>query len=478
MDGFRAPKDLLGHLDAEAAAALVAAMADVAVVVNGNGVVRDMTCQSEELSSALQGDNRWLGQPFVDTVTVESRPKLEALLREASENQASPRRQVNHPTVRGADVPILYSAIWVGSLGRLVAVGRDLRPIAELQQRLIELQQSMERDYAQLRHAETRYRLLFQLSPEPMLVLDSTQRIAEANPASARLFGERTRIVGRPIAEFFAPDSVAAVQAMLAGVRAAGRAEGVQARLAAGEREVLVFASMLRQEGGSLFLFRLSAVNGHAAHPPDSTESSPLLRFFDSAPDGLVLTDREGRVRKVNHAFLELAQLASEEQARGQSLERWLGRTGVDLSVMNSSLRQGRSVRLFATRLQGELGGATEVEISAIPVPNEDPMLFGFAIRDVGRRLKTDLRTGGELPRSVEQLAELVGRVSLRELVREATDVIERLCIEAALELTDDNRASAAEMLGLSRQSLYVKLRRYGLIDPSEQGDSDIPDNG
>jgi DNA-binding NtrC family response regulator len=74
-------------------------------------------------------------------------------------------------------------------------------------------------------------------------------------------------------------------------------------------------------------------------------------------------------------------------------------------------------------------------------------------------------RDARALPRSVEQLTELVGRVSLKELVRETTDVIERLCIEAALELTRDNRASAAEMLGLSRQSLYVKLRRYGLGD-------------
>ena len=72
----------------------------------------------------------------------------------------------------------------------------------------------------------------------------------------------------------------------------------------------------------------------------------------------------------------------------------------------------------------------------------------------------------------MEQLTELVGRVSLKELVRETTDVIERLCIEAALELTRDNRASAAEMLGLSRQSLYVKLRRYGLGDlESDEGD-------
>ncbi len=54
--------------------------------------------------------------------------------------------------------------------------------------------------------------------------------------------------------------------------------------------------------------------------------------------------------------------------------------------------------------------------------------------------------------------------------MREATDVVERLCIKTALELTDDNRASAAEMLGLSRQSLYVKLRRHGLDDPAESG--------
>jgi DNA-binding protein Fis len=34
--------------------------------------------------------------------------------------------------------------------------------------------------------------------------------------------------------------------------------------------------------------------------------------------------------------------------------------------------------------------------------------------------------------------------------------------------LTHNNRASAAEMLGLSRQSLYVKLRRFGIIDDTE----------
>jgi DNA-binding NtrC family response regulator len=52
--------------------------------------------------------------------------------------------------------------------------------------------------------------------------------------------------------------------------------------------------------------------------------------------------------------------------------------------------------------------------------------------------------------------------------------VIERLCIEAALELTGNNRASAAEILGVSRQSLYSKLNRFGIGGGDEETDSPI----
>jgi DNA-binding NtrC family response regulator len=69
------------------------------------------------------------------------------------------------------------------------------------------------------------------------------------------------------------------------------------------------------------------------------------------------------------------------------------------------------------------------------------------------------------LPRSVDHLTNLVGRMPLKDIVRDSTTLIERLCIEAALKLTDDNRASAAEILGLSRQGLYSKLKRFGIED-------------
>jgi transcriptional regulator PpsR len=197
---------------------------------------------------------------------------------------------------------------------------------------------------------------------------------------------------------------------------------------------------------------------------------SKLLKLMESAPDGFVVTGVDGRVITANASFLELAQLPTEEQARGEPLVRWLGRSGVDLDILIANLRQHGSVRLFASLLRGELGEPSEVEVSAVTVMNGGLPCFGFAIRDVGRRLRREPKIERALPQSLDHLTQLIGRVALKDLVREATDVIERLCIEAALNLTDDNRASAAEMLGLSRQSLYVKLRRYGLGDPEAAG--------
>ena len=43
------------------------------------------------------------------------------------------------------------------------------------------------------------------------------------------------------------------------------------------------------------------------------------------------------------------------------------------------------------------------------------------------------------------------------------------MCIETAIHLTNNNRAAAAEMLGLSRQSLYVKLRKHNLIGRGDE---------
>jgi len=113
--------------------------------------------------------------------------------------------------------------------------------------------------------------------------------------------------------------------------------------------------------------------------------------------------------------------------------------------------------------LRGEFGAQIDVEISATVLTMPDGPRLGFSIRDISRRLQGEERTPDRVSRSVSELTELVGRVPLKDIVSETTELIEQLCIEAALQMTHGNRASAAQLLGLSRQSLYVKLHRFGL---------------
>ena len=66
-----------------------------------------------------------------------------------------------------------------------------------------------------------------------------------------------------------------------------------------------VAASLFRQESASLFLVRLSS---QAPTEGALKATLMLLRYFDVAPDGLVITEYDGRVVRVNPAFLEMAQ--------------------------------------------------------------------------------------------------------------------------------------------------------------------------
>ena len=462
---FDSPGSSLGDLDAHSVATLIATASDVALIVDSDGTIRDIAFQSEELSADLDTSGTWVGTPLLSTVVADSRPKVTHLLADAALHNARPKwRHLNHATSDGRSVPVLYCAVQVGQNGRMVAFGRDLRAMSALQQRLMTAQESIERDYSRMREVETRYRLLFQMSSEAVVILDTVRhRVVEANPAARALFGARPdQASGQALGEIFAADTLESVQAHLAAIRADGRAEEFPARLARGNTGVMVAASLFRQENSTLFLVRISAAVEGASVPDVKRK---LLKLVESAPDGFVVTDNAGNILTANAAFLEMAGLANEDVARGESLDRWIGTSGVELDVLITNLRQRGSVRFFTTTVHADDGAAAQVEISAVAIGNGGAPSFGFAIRNIGPRLQVESRAARALPRSIEQLTELIGRVSLKELVRESTDVIEKLCIEAALELTGDNRASAAEMLGLSRQSLYVKLRRYGLGD-------------
>jgi transcriptional regulator PpsR len=468
MKAFKAPARWLAGIDTDAAAMLIAAAADLAVILDADGIVRDHAFQSEALGLEFAGHEGWIGHHWRDSVTIESRPKIDEMLHDVQANTHRNGRQVNYPSLHGPDIPILFQAVPVGTSGKIIAFGRDLRAFATLQQRVVDVQQSFERDYARMRHIETRYRILFQMTPEPVIIADaSTQKILEANPAARELGNPKGKIIGLNLPALIDSSSTDALETLLAGVRATGRADDVLLILAGAPTKMLATGFSFRQGNAKLLLIRFSPAEQNTNNLLTDTKAQ-MLKLVEHVPDGFVVTDQDGLIITANEAFLEMAQLRNEAQAQGASLDRWLGRPGVDLGVLLNNLRQYGAVRLFSTALRDEFGAETDVEISAGSVQNGAEPSYGFAIRAISRRVATQPQATTTAPRafpkSLEQIIELIGRVSLKDLVREATDVIERLSIEAALTMTGDNRASAAEMLGVSRQSLYVKMRRHGLL--------------
>lgn len=164
---------------------------------------------------------------------------------------------------------------------------------------------------------------------------------------------------------------------------------------------------------------------------------------------------------------MALLGLTAASQVVGQSLERWLIRGAVDWGVLNTSLKQQKPVRNFATEVRTLSGMTLPVEISAVYLAKPEPLYVMF-VRDLNRRAQSSTELSQPLPKPFADLSQLVGRRPIKDIVSETVDAIERMCIEAALDLTHNNRASAAEMLGLSRQSLYVKLRKFGITSEND----------
>ena len=333
---FVSPHTSLGALDAESAAALIAAASDITLVLDAAGVVRDFVLQSEELARDLADGESWLGRPVAATVAPDSRPKIEALLRDAATSAETRWRHINHLAADGRSVPVLYCCVQLGAEGGLVAFGRDLRLMSALQQRLVDAQQNMERDYSRLRDVEMRYRLLFQLSSEAVLILEAGRhRVVRGQPGGAHDAGRRGRRTGRagPRADVRRPTACERVQAHLDAVRAGARADRChradhdRAGRRAGARSWSRPACSARTARRSSWC-GVEPPNSTAAAAPIPDVKTKLLRAVESAPDGFVVTD---------------------EARRGAHRQRRLPRDG-------AAAERGPRPRPFARQLGGRVG--------------------------------------------------------------------------------------------------------------------------
>jgi transcriptional regulator PpsR len=443
--------------------AISVAQPDITLLLDMEGVIREATLSGSISHEHVDG---WLGRQWKETVSDFGGDKIRRILADAKVSGVSAFRQVSQRFPSGLELPIEYTTLVLGGRAGMMAIGKNLQAVAELQHRLISAQQAIERDHWKRREVETRYRMLFEASNEAfLLVRASNLQIIEANPAAREAMGHSLEAPKGPAGQEFlngiAPEGRDLCQAMLHRVREQGKAPGLLVHVGPDRRPWMIRASLITSESGQVFLLQLTSAG---AAQPERTRHNGLSveEVVDHVPDGFAVVDDDGIIRRANRAFLELVEVGAMGSVAGESLSRWLWQPGADLAVLLATFHRHGVVRLFSTTLHGDLGTETSVEISLAGIPDSDGRSIGMVIRDVGRRLPAPLDVT-RLLSALGPITEQFGHAPLRKVVEDTVSVIERHHIKSAIESAGGNRTAAAEILGLSRQSLYAKLRRYGL---------------
>ncbi|MDP3555317.1 transcriptional regulator PpsR [Methylocystis sp.] len=364
--------------------------------------------------------------------------------------------QVRQRFPSGRELAMEYTTFSLGKKAGFVAIGRSLEAISELQSRLQLAQEARERDYWKMREIETRYRMLFDATSEAVVLVSvSDLRVVEANLCATK---NLDLAPGAPFLARLDDRDRRVLDEMLTKTREEGRAPGVVLRATPFGELWSLRASLMNAESGALYLCQLTPMRDPGA--ADRADGFSMRTFVDRMPDGFVVVDRDGVVQAANDAFLDLVQIGSEATAIGRKLTRWLSSPGADANLVIALVQKHGEVRRFQTTIDGELGQSISVEVSAIGNDASRPSYFGLLIRDSGHRRAT----ADAPPRAVADASVAVDDFdnrTLEQIVKMTTETIERKAIARALERFRGNRTVAARHLGLSRQSLHAKLKKY-----------------
>ena len=440
------------------ARAFVSLSSDIALVIDEAGIVTAVA-QNEKtpMNPAAQA---WVGQPWAQTVTGDTRRKIESLLADASSGGQGRRREVNHSADSGDELPVAYTALRLGAHGPVLAVGRDLRSMAVIQQSFLDTQQALERSYWRARHNEVRYRLLYQVATDAVATVDvNRQSLVSVNTAAAQLLQvDGPSAQGRLLSAHFDSTSRPAVTALLARACEGPDSAVAQVRLAGSHISVVLTVTHLPAARTPTVVLRL-----RQADPPHDNPLAlglALARHVDGTPDGIVVTDSEGRVREANLAFMQMAQAADMETIIGQPLERWLPAAGP--AMINGLRAHGLApsqrmmlLRVGALEMAVDMAGSLLADIASGDI--------GITLRPCGSDVPTaDARAAARaaaLLLAIDALAGELGKTPLPALLRQAQALTQQHLVHTALDRHPGDIAAAAQLLGISLEELD-RLRR------------------
>lgn len=451
-------------IEPETLSSIIGAASDIALVVDeATNILSVVVSPTAESFGNL---SHWEGRPLVEFLAIDSIEKFQnAHAKFLGGEDLKKPLELNHEDGATWRYPVRYSFHGLGADGAVLLLGRDLRPIAETQQQLVQAQIALEQGYEARREFDSRYRILLAQTNEAIAFVDVQDgRISDCSDHAAAMLGmKKEAATGTGLAQLLTERSSAELMESLLNASLADGGGKIEVKSVRSDRNIVIEPTVFRAGGQRI----LHCVLTTAGEQPQVTDAEAIraVSLVRAASDAIAFTDVEGNIIAVNDGFLDLVGAAHGGDVRDKNLGEYLVRGQIDMGVLIDNAQRTGHMRAYATKSLNDLGSRMSVEISATRLNDDTGQILAFILRDVSRIENVRGPSSGAMPEdSNRNVMELVGSASLKEIVAETTDVVEKMCIETAVKLTKNNRVAAAEMLGLSRQSLYVKLRKYGLL--------------
>ena len=440
---------------------------DISLTLTSGDVIQGVTVSAKKNSFGKLG--HWAGRRIYDFLEDVSAEKLRAAFEKIKRSPGSVLADIelNHVDNASWEFPVLYTLVRLDTSGGYLMLGRDLRPVAEVQQKLVHAQLSLEKDYEINRQNETRFRVLLTKSRDPFILFNARGVIFDYNSAAADLLGlDGGQVATSAISEVFENGGQEDLLDKI--IRHASSDAAVTVRTRSKKQTLEIHPTAFRSAGEITLLCRLESLDH--GQPGAQALTQSLHDLYTHGCEGVVFTNASGVIQQANSEFLSLCDLPRAEDAKGKSLAEFLVRGGVDLKVLLEHTNRSGRLRIYSTQLKSPFGALTSVEISAVHFAERRDRVNAFVMRAAPQG---DRAPGaGTSDEALRDVMELVGSAPLKDLVASTADVVERMCIETAVQLTGNNRVAAAELLGLSRQGLYIKLRKYGLLHKNGEDQS------
>ena len=310
---------------------------------------------------------------------------------------------------------------------------------------------------ASLRDSEVRARAVLQNVADGIVTADEQDLIESMNRSARRLFGyEENEVIGQPLRSIIAPswhgvftESVRAAESLsIAEDSQAEPIETVGARKDGSCFPMEIGISEMQIGQRTFTIAAIRDISDRVERAEREQRRAQALRreaqldrvAFDEAPIGSVITDRDGRIERVNHAICTMLGHTADE-LRGVHIFQFIHPEDRRDSVaaVAAMLSPGSSTQRFERRYLHSSGRVIEVRVALT------------AIRD-------DAQEVAQLFGQIEDVTD--ARRTSRELEQAKFEMLARLA--AAAELHDDETGQHPRRVG----DLSVAIaQRIGLHD-------------